>query len=364
MPNTFFNNIDNIDKRIIEIIQNNKLISHKEIAKDLRITQPAVSYRIRNLHKNGILTPQTGINFKKVGIPLAFFEIQTSDVKKLKKRLTFCPFLVNYFKTLGNYNYKLLITAATLKDLKFVIDYCYQRDQTFKKINITIVENIRNDFILPVDFSILDFSKNQICPSRCPLNVNNYDSIKKKMNLESLIKIMSKHLEEILSKLKKFSKCDLMGILLTNKNNKKKYKYELWKANQTSLNDIYNFWMKKLCKKIISDKKIVYLEELLVNELITHASIDIFVKKHGKSRGTKYKKKQMRFCVNLEYPEFIIAPINTLNNKRYLGYILAFFKNTGSVSEKTKEVINDYGEFIGIIIEKALKKIREKIELQ
>lgn len=48
--------LDNIDRKIIEMLQKNARTPVKEIAKEVFLSSPAVSARIRHLEKNGLIT--------------------------------------------------------------------------------------------------------------------------------------------------------------------------------------------------------------------------------------------------------------------------------------------------------------------
>ena len=48
--------LDNIDRKIIEMLQKNARIPVKEIAKEVFLSSPAVSARIEHLEKTGLIT--------------------------------------------------------------------------------------------------------------------------------------------------------------------------------------------------------------------------------------------------------------------------------------------------------------------
>ena len=48
--------LDNIDRKIIEMLQKNARTPVKEIAKEVFLSSPAVSARIEHLEKNGLIT--------------------------------------------------------------------------------------------------------------------------------------------------------------------------------------------------------------------------------------------------------------------------------------------------------------------
>ena len=48
--------IDNIDRKIIEMLQKNARTSVKEIAKEVFLSSPAVSARIEHMEKTGVIS--------------------------------------------------------------------------------------------------------------------------------------------------------------------------------------------------------------------------------------------------------------------------------------------------------------------
>lgn len=59
---------DSLDKKILELLQENGRMTVKEIAKTISLTAPAVSERIKKLEKDGLIEGYTAIiNPEKVG---------------------------------------------------------------------------------------------------------------------------------------------------------------------------------------------------------------------------------------------------------------------------------------------------------
>ena len=78
------NEIDEIDKNIIEMLQSKPSITHSEIAKKLDRSQPAIGARIKKLEDKGILATQIGVNFNQIDIlNLIKVEISTSNPNEI-----------------------------------------------------------------------------------------------------------------------------------------------------------------------------------------------------------------------------------------------------------------------------------------
>src|SRR3989337_2384424 len=76
--------------------------SHSELAKRLKISQPAVSARIHKLEEEGVLTHMIGTDIKKTQLFLAKIDISTDYVEQILKLLDACPMYLNSFLTSGS----------------------------------------------------------------------------------------------------------------------------------------------------------------------------------------------------------------------------------------------------------------------
>lgn len=63
--------MDNLDKRILNLLQQDGRLSIKKISETLFITPPAVSQRLRHLTENGFIRDyQANIDFTSAGLPI------------------------------------------------------------------------------------------------------------------------------------------------------------------------------------------------------------------------------------------------------------------------------------------------------
>ncbi|MBC7128633.1 MAG: winged helix-turn-helix transcriptional regulator [Thermoplasmatales archaeon] len=88
--------IDNIDRKIISLLQKNPNISQNEIAKEVELSQPSVSARIKRMRENGILASMFGIDIKKVGLHVAKIEINKNEKNEFIKD---CPYILSVIET-------------------------------------------------------------------------------------------------------------------------------------------------------------------------------------------------------------------------------------------------------------------------
>ena len=96
--------IDEVDKRILSLLVENSELSQSEIARFLKISQPAVAARVRKLKNRGIIVCQVGVNFKRIKLGFVKIDLSTKNSGKILKLFEKCPLFLNGFITSGKRN--------------------------------------------------------------------------------------------------------------------------------------------------------------------------------------------------------------------------------------------------------------------
>ncbi|MBY9004435.1 MAG: Lrp/AsnC family transcriptional regulator, partial [Candidatus Lokiarchaeota archaeon] len=169
--------LDDIDKQIITLIQEDPSQTHTQIAEKIKRSQPTVGMRIKKLEKSGILQFQPGINFKLVNIHLATVEINTKNPNEIFDMVKCCPFMLNAFRLSGDHNICILLASSELSKLDNIINYHFRSNPDVQSVSMEFVTDIAKDFILPIDFSSdeHDPTIENGCGDKC-----NYRKVKKK----------------------------------------------------------------------------------------------------------------------------------------------------------------------------------------
>lgn len=144
--------LDDIDRQIISLVQEDPNLTHTEIATKINRSQPTVGMRIKKLEKNGILQFQPGINFRRVDLHLATVELKTKDPKDIMDMAKHCPFMLNAFRLSGEHNVCILLASSNLQKLDNIINYHFRNNPEIINVSMEIVIDIAKDFILPIDF--------------------------------------------------------------------------------------------------------------------------------------------------------------------------------------------------------------------
>lgn len=144
--------LDDIDRRIITLVQEDPNLTHTQIAEKINRSQPTVGMRIKKLEKEGILQFQPGINFRKVDLFLAIVELNTKRPNEVLDMARFCPFMLNAFRLSGAHNVCILLASSKLEKLDNIVNYHFRSDPGVQSVSMNMITEIAKDFILPVDF--------------------------------------------------------------------------------------------------------------------------------------------------------------------------------------------------------------------
>ena len=148
--------LDDIDRQIITLVQDDPNLTHTEIAEKINRSQPTVGMRIKKLEKEGILQFQPGINFRKVDLFLATVELNTKKPDEIIDMAKHCPFMLNAFRMSGDHNICILLASSKLNKLDKIVNYHFRNNPDVKETSMEIVHEIAKDLILPIDFDSED----------------------------------------------------------------------------------------------------------------------------------------------------------------------------------------------------------------
>ena len=159
--------IDTIDCQIMELIQKAPNLTHTEIATHVNRSQPTVGMRIKKLEKLGVLKYQAGINMKIADLCFARIELQTKNPKKAIEIVKRCPSMINALRLSGKSTLSIFMAATNLKTLDNIVNVNFRNNPDVTKVHIDIIEDVVNDFVLPIDLNLkngqLEFTTQNCC---------------------------------------------------------------------------------------------------------------------------------------------------------------------------------------------------------
>jgi len=163
--------IDNDDKKIIEMIEENPDITHSYIAEEIGKSQPAIGARILKLERKHLLTKIVGLNLKEVELDVAIAQVSTRDVEAIVEKIRTCPFINYIFRISGEFNLLIIIAASNLEILESVVDMCLRNDENVLNVKTNFIISADRKFVIPIDFRIEKFNGSS-CGPNCYHNKN------------------------------------------------------------------------------------------------------------------------------------------------------------------------------------------------
>jgi DNA-binding Lrp family transcriptional regulator len=122
--------LDETDRAILEILQNQGRISNAELARQVELSPPATHARLRRLEESGYIRRYAALlDFEKVGYDMLCFVMvslqlhQSQQVEGFKQAIQGMPEVLECHHVTGEYDYLLKVAIRNRKDLeRFAIE--------------------------------------------------------------------------------------------------------------------------------------------------------------------------------------------------------------------------------------------------
>ena len=125
--------MDDIDKKMISILQSNGRKSLSDIGKELKMSHVAVSKRLDKLvKKDNLLKISAGVNSDALDMKVFFMALETESLdvaERIQEEYKSCPRLVMFAPVTGRYNIFAIMVAEDTWSLESVIGTCSMRTE-------------------------------------------------------------------------------------------------------------------------------------------------------------------------------------------------------------------------------------------
>jgi DNA-binding Lrp family transcriptional regulator len=158
--------LDEKDKMILEILEENPEISQNEIAKVVGLSQPSVGARIKKMRELGIINHTYGVNLKNAGLYILKVDVKCRQPRELINIFVGCPFFLNGFVIAGNKNLTMMFIGEDLSTLEAIVDQHIRPDPNVYDIDVGIVVRAEKDTVVPMKVHIKKSDKAP-CNSNC-----------------------------------------------------------------------------------------------------------------------------------------------------------------------------------------------------
>jgi Lrp/AsnC family leucine-responsive transcriptional regulator len=158
--------IDDDDKKILRMLSENPELSQAELSKQLRISQPAVSARMRKLEESGTLARLVGTDVKKSQLFLARVNVSTNNVESVLKFLDTCPLYLNSFLTSGRHNLTIFLLGENIRSIMSCVDSHIRQNLPVRNLEFDLIVTPIRSFVVPIKPNI-DKKRDSACGADC-----------------------------------------------------------------------------------------------------------------------------------------------------------------------------------------------------
>jgi len=124
--------LDEIDKKIIMMINDNWQQGTTKMGKKLGISHTAVSSRIKRMQRD-LLKVSCNIDIEKLDLKIFFICLEARFKSRVINHVKNCPKIICYFNTYGEYNFVMLAVAENIDTMESMIEQCF----SFNFTNVT-----------------------------------------------------------------------------------------------------------------------------------------------------------------------------------------------------------------------------------
>lgn len=130
--------MDDIDRMLLEMLQNDARTSYAELGRQVGLTAPAVAERVRRLETSGVITGyHAQVDLKQAGFGLVAF-IRLSSAPELAKQLgrvaAETPEVLEFHHVTGTEGFVVKVAARSIEHLERVITLMLPYGQTTTSI--------------------------------------------------------------------------------------------------------------------------------------------------------------------------------------------------------------------------------------
>jgi Lrp/AsnC family transcriptional regulator, leucine-responsive regulatory protein len=148
--------LDNVDIKILDLLQKDAQLSNLELSKKVNLSAPAVHARIRRLESEGYIKKQVAIlNHEKLGFDLLCFVFMSTNLHQAEKLEALEGTLESIKEVLechcltGEYDYLLKVACKDRKELEMFIRKLNELGITKIQTSLAL-RGIKDSTVLPI----------------------------------------------------------------------------------------------------------------------------------------------------------------------------------------------------------------------
>jgi Lrp/AsnC family transcriptional regulator, leucine-responsive regulatory protein len=115
--------LDAFDRRILEIVQDNNLATHREIADSIHLSAPAVARRLQRLRQDGVIWKDISVvRPEHIGkrliivVDVAAEDVGSERIAAMKQRFERCPQVQQCYYVTGDVDFVLIMSVKDMEE--------------------------------------------------------------------------------------------------------------------------------------------------------------------------------------------------------------------------------------------------------
>lgn len=156
--------LDDKDRKIIRLLQENPHASQSDIATTAGLSQPAVSLRIKKLTEQGFLSRSVGMNMERLDLPIAKLEVALNDGQESHESFYRCPYIVDVLHMADTTRLSLFMVGETEATIHSLTSRLQERDG-LELLHYDTITAAQNTVIHPLQLPDGEACSHCVCPS-------------------------------------------------------------------------------------------------------------------------------------------------------------------------------------------------------
>lgn len=158
--------LDEKDRKIIGLLQDNPHVSQSHIAAAAELSQPAVSLRIKKLTKQGFLSRSVGMDVKRLNLSLAKLEVAVNGEQESHESFYRCPYIVDVLQMTNTTRLSLFMVGETESTIHSLASRLQERDGV-ELLHYDTIAAAQNAVVHPLQLPDPDDGpcRHCVCPS-------------------------------------------------------------------------------------------------------------------------------------------------------------------------------------------------------
>ena len=163
---TAFDELDEIDLRMIDALQEDPDLTQTELAKKLSLSQPSIGNRIKKLIEMGFISKRIGVDLKKAGLFILEASMNARNTVDTINLFRGCPYFSGAITESGHINLRMIFATDDLATVEAILENKLKGEDGISDLTISVITSSTFPIIHRLKLTIPKGSEPQ-CEKQC-----------------------------------------------------------------------------------------------------------------------------------------------------------------------------------------------------